>query len=302
MNAWLIQHWQAFLLTLKHFIHAPFTNILSILVIGIAFSLPVGVYTVLENIQSHSEAVGGAPQLSLYLELDVSKSQAAKIKKNLEEQPLIESFKFISKDQALKQLAQNNDLARVVGNIGDNPLPHAFVVTSRHTAAGKLEQLRTTIQTWPGVEYVQFDSDWAKRLDAMLNIGRLVVAMLATLLSAALVMIIFNTIRLQILTKREEIEVSKLIGATDGFIQRPFLYFGSLQGLAGGLTAWLIMVIGVQVLNGELVVLAELYTANFQLEHLSIQDSISLLLFSSWLGWLGARMSVASYLWKIEPK
>ncbi|MDH5552123.1 MAG: permease-like cell division protein FtsX [Nitrosomonas sp.] len=302
MNAWLTQHWQAFILTLKYFIRAPFTNILSILIIGIAFSLPVGVYTLLENLQSHSGAVGGTPQFSLYLKLDATKNQALEIKKNLEEQAFIENFKFIPKDQALKQLAQNNDLARVIGNIGDNPLPHAFVITSRHITASKLEQLRATMQAWPGVEYVQFDSIWAKRLDAMLNIGRVIVAMLATLLSAALVMVIFNTIRLQILTKREEIEVSKLIGATDGFINRPFLYFGALQGFAGGLTAWLIMAIGVQTLNDELVVLAELYTTNFQLKHLDIKDSISLLLFSSWLGWLGARLSVASYLWKIEPK
>lgn len=302
MNAWLAQHWQAFVLTIKHFIRTPITNALSIIVIGIAFSLPVGVYTLLENIQLHSSAVGVKPQLSLYLKRDINKNQALEIRKKLEEQPLIENFKFIHKDQALKQLAQSNDLARVIDNIGDNPLPHAFVITSRHTAAGELEQLRTTMQTWPGVEYVQFDSDWAKRLDAMLDIGRLVVAMLATLLSIALVMVIFNTIRLQILTKREEIEVSKLIGATDGFIHRPFLYFGALQGLAGGLTAWLIIVICIQMLNEELVALTELYTTQLQLEHLDIKDSISLLLFSSWLGWLGARLSVASYLWKIEPK
>lgn len=290
-----------FYLTLKHFIHTPFTNALSIIVIGTAFSLPVGVYTLLENIQLHSAATGSTPQLSLFLKLNTNKSQALAIKK-LEEQALIDSFKFIPKDQALKQLAQNSDLARVIGNIGDNPLPHAFIVTSQHAPANELEKLRTTMQDWPGVEYVQFDSDWAKRLDAMLNIGRLAVAMLATLLSVALVIVIFNTIRLQILTKREEIEVSKLIGATDGFIQRPFLYFGALQGLAGGLTAWLIIVIGVQTMNDELADLAELYTANFQLEHLDLKDSISLLFFSSWLGWLGARMSVASYLWKIEPK
>ncbi len=302
MNAWLTQHWQALVLTLKHFIRTPFTNALSIIVIGIAFSLPVGVYTLLENIQFHSGAIGSAPQLSLFLRLDANKNQMLAIKKNLEEQALIDSFKFIPKDQALKQLAQNNDLARVIGNIGDNPLPHAFIVTSQHASANELEQLRTTMQSWLGVEYVQFDSDWAKRLDAILNIGRLAVAMLATLLSVALVMVIFNTIRLQILTKREEIEVSKLIGATDGFIQRPFLYFGALQGLAGGLTAWLIIIIGVQAMNDELADLAELYTANFQLKHLDFKDSISLLLFSSWLGWLGARMSVASYLWKIEPK
>lgn len=302
MNAWLTQHWQAFILALKHFVRAPITGFLSIVVIGIAFSLPVGVYTLLENLQLHSGHMGGTPQLSLFLKLEANRNQAAAIKQLLEKHPLIESIQFIPKDHALKQLAQNNDLARVMGNIGNNPLPDAFIVTSRLAAANELEQLRATMQTWPGVEYVQFDSDWAKRLDAILNLGRVAVAMLATLLSIALVMVMFNTIRLQILTKREEIEVSKLIGATDSFIQRPFLYFGAIQGLAGGLTAWLIILIGVQALNDELVILAELYTSNLQLKHLDLKDSISLLLFSSWLGWLGARLSVASYLWKIEPK
>jgi cell division transport system permease protein len=126
--------------------------------------------------------------------------------------------------------------------------------------------------------------------------------MLAALLSIALIVVIFNTIRLQILTKREEIEVSKLIGATDSFIQRPFLYFGAIQGLAGGMTAWLIMVLGIQLINAELTVLAEIYATDFQLNQLNLEDSVSLLVFSAWLGWLGARLSAASYLWQIEPK
>mgnify|MGYP001321912160 FL=1 len=126
--------------------------------------------------------------------------------------------------------------------------------------------------------------------------------MLATLLSIAIIAIMFNTIRLQILTKRDEIEISKLIGATDSFIQRPFLYFGAIQGLAGGATAWLIMALAIRTLNEELVTLAQLYRIDLQLQHLSSADSISLLLFSAWLGWLGARISVASHLWQIEPK
>ena len=126
--------------------------------------------------------------------------------------------------------------------------------------------------------------------------------MLATLLSAAIIAIMFNTIRLQILTKRDEIEISKLIGATDSFIQRPFLYFGAIQGLVAGIAAWLIMAAAIDALNAELVTLAHLYDADFQLQHLSPQDSISLLLFSAWLGWLGARISVASHLWQIEPR
>ncbi|MDP1559436.1 MAG: permease-like cell division protein FtsX [Nitrosomonas sp.] len=302
MKTWLIQHWQAFTFTLKQLLRTPFTSLLSIVVIGITFSLPVGVYTLLENLQSYSGKMVETPELSVFLKLDVTKTEEEEIRRRLEMQELIKSFQFIPKDYALKQLAQDNEMAMVVDNIGHNPLPDAFIVTTRRARAEELDQLRTNLQEWPGIEYVQFDTDWAKRVDALLNLGRLAVVILTTLLSIALIVVIFNTIRLQILTKREEIEVSKLIGATDSFIQRPFLYFGTIQGLAGGMMAWLIMVLGIQLMNDELAVLAELYATDFHLKHLDFEDSISLLAFSAWLGWLGARLSVASYLWRIEPK
>lgn len=302
MHAWLIQHWHALIFTLQRFINAPFTSFLSIAVIGIAFSLPVGVYTLLINLQAHSGQITEAPQLSLFLKLNPSNSEVESIRQRLENHPQVTSLRFISKELALQQLAQSNEMADVVGNLEENPLPDAFVITAHRVAAEKLEQLRVTMTQWPEIEYVQFDTAWAMRLDALLKLGKLGVIMLATLLSLALVMVVYNTIRMQILTKRDEIEVSKLIGATDSFIRRPFLYFGAIQGLAGGITAWLIIALGIYIINNELVVLSELYTVDFYLKHLAKNDFISLLLFSAWLGWLGARLSVASYLWQIEPK
>jgi cell division transport system permease protein len=224
------------------------------------------------------------------------------IKRRLEKHPLAESFQFVSKDIALQQMAQGNELAGVVGNLVRNPLPDAFIVATAHSSADELKAFRAEMQKWPKIEYVQHDAIWTSRLDALLKFGRLVVMMLATLLSIALVVVFFNTIRLQILGKREEIEVSKLIGATDSFIRRPFLYFGVIQGLAGGIAAWLIIALGLHLMNAELAVLSELYAVDFHLKHLASKDSISLLLFSAWLGWLGARLSVANYLWQIEPR
>ena len=202
----------------------------------------------------------------------------------------------------MQQLKQGDQLTGVIENLAHNPLPDAFIVTARGTVAKEIEQLYNTLQEWAEIEYVQFDSAWNKRLDALLNFGRLVIIMLATLLSIALMVIIFNTIRLQILTKRDEIELSKLIGATDRFIRRPFLYFGAIQGFMGGVAALLIVAFSIELINDELMLLSELYSVNFQLQNPSVEDSISLLLFSAWLGWLGARLSVASYLWQIEPK
>jgi cell division transport system permease protein len=302
MNTWLIQHWHAFLFALKRFISAPLASLLSIVVIGIAFSLPVGVYTLLMNMQAYSGEITEAPQLSLFFKLNPSESEVEEIRQRLESHSLVTSLQFVSKELALQQLAQSDGLADVVGNLGHNPLPDAFVVTAHHVAAEELDQLRAAMLQWPAVDHVQFDAAWAMRLDALLKLGRLGVILLATLLSLALVVVMFNTIRMQILTKRDEIEVSKLIGATDSFIRRPFLYFGAIQGLAGGITAWLIIALGIHVINNELVVLSELYAVDFHLKHLATKDFISLLLFSAWLGWLGARLSVASYLWQIEPK
>jgi cell division transport system permease protein len=149
---------------------------------------------------------------------------------------------------------------------------------------------------------VQLDSAWIHKLEALLDFGRMAVSILASLLSFALIAITFNTIRLQILTRREEIEVAKLIGATDAFIRRPFLYFGLTQGLLGGITAWLLVAGSLQLLNHQIGTLTQLYASNFSLQHLSLADSVTLMGFSAYLGWLGAWFSVSQHLWQIEPR
>ncbi len=257
----------------------------------------------LGNLQTFSgQTSSGAPQLSLFLDLDADKATIAKIESRLKQHPQVANFQFISKDSALKQLMQGSGLTDVVDSLTQNPLPDAFIINVKSATPEVLEQLRAEIQKWPKAEHVQLDSAWTKRLDALLKLGQLAVLMLTALLSFALIVVTFNTIRLQILTKRDEIEVSKLIGATSDFIRRPFLYFGAIQGVAGGVIAWLIIAIVIYLINSELTNLVRLYAVELHLYHLSFEDSISLLLFSSWLGWLGAWLSVASHLWQIEPK
>jgi len=165
-----------------------------------------------------------------------------------------------------------------------------------------LESLRDELKTWQRFEHVQLDSAWVNKLEALLGFGRLAVLILAALLSFALIAITFNTIRLQILTRREEIEVAKLIGATDAFIRRPFLYFGLTQGLLGGAAAWLLISGSLLLLNHNLAALSQLYASDFSLQGLSTGDSLALLGFSAYLGWLGAWFSVSQHLWRIEPR
>ncbi|SES64288.1 cell division protein FtsX [Nitrosomonas marina] len=300
IKAWLSQHVFVFGQALKRMVLSPVTNLLSILVMGIAFSLPVGVYILLQNLHAISGQTTVTPQMSLFFKQHATEQDIDTIRNLLQEQKRVVRIEFVSKDQALLQLQQSGGLGDIMHSLGRNPLPDAFVVDIQDANIEALDQLQTTMQGWPEIEYVQFDSVWTKRLEAILNFGRVVVLLLFALLSVAVVAVMFNTIRLQIMTRRDEIELSKLIGATDGFIRRPFLYFGAIQGLAGGITAWLIIALVLQAINDELKTLADLYAWDVHLQHLPERDSISLLLFAAWLGWLGARLAVAGHLKRIE--
>jgi len=300
IKTWLGQHWSVFLLTLKRLFFAPVTNLLSILVMGIAISLPAGVYTLMENLHTLSGYSQAAPQISLFLKHDATRQDMDNIRERLEDNVQVAGYLYVPKDQALYQLQLDNGFDKAVQNLAHNPLPDAFIVDADDTAPDAIKQLLAEMNTWPEIDHVQFDSVWAERLAALLDFGRIVVFILFTLLSIAIVAIMFNTIRLQILTREKEIEVSRLIGASDAFIRRPFLYFGALQGFAGGVTAWLIIVYIIQLLNDEVRTIAGLYALDLHLQPPDHGDIISLLVFAAWLGWLGARVSVASHLRQIE--
>lgn len=281
---------------------SPLAGTLNILVIGIALSLPAGMYVLLQNAQGLVAKLSDTPQISLFMGTDAKADDVDKLRKQLEQHPAIARVEFVPRAQALEQLKQSTGLADVIGGLQQNPLPDAFTVYPKPGAAQSLDQLRGELAKLPKVELAQLDSEWAYKLEALLKFGRMVVLILASLLSLALVAITFNTIRLQILTQREEIEVSKLIGATNGFIRRPFLYFGATQGLLGGIAAWLIISISMLLLNYQLGTLAQLYASQFTLHAMSLGDSLTLLLFSMYLGWLGAWLSVARHLSQIEPR
>lgn len=202
----------------------------------------------------------------------------------------------MSRDEALAELRVAEGLADVVAALERNPLPDTFVVRAAGGGARALEELARALQALPGVAHVQVDSAWAERLAALARIGRLALAALAVLLATGLVAVTFNTIRLQILTQREEIEVSRLLGATDAFVRRPFFYQGVLQGLAGGLLALLILWAGLWVLNLGVRDLAQAYGSSFELAFLPAGDVLAVALFSALLGWFGALLSVSKYL------
>ncbi|MDO8208054.1 MAG: permease-like cell division protein FtsX [Gallionella sp.] len=281
---------------------SPLAGFLNILVIGISLSLPAGMYVLLQNAQGLVAQLSGLPQISLFLAMDAMPDDIAQLRKQLTQQPEIKNIEFISRTEALNTLGQGTGLDDVIAGLQSNPLPDAFVITPKTNNAKSLEALRNELQQIPKVELAQLDSAWAYKLEAILDFARIAVLVLASLLSLALIAITFNTIRLQILTQRDEIQVAKLIGATNAFIRRPFLYFGALQGLLGGITAWLIITLSLLLLRQPLAALSQLYASDFSLQPLPLGDSLSLILFSIYLGWLGAWLSVARHLSQIEPR
>lgn len=296
------EHLHVLRMALHRLLATPGASLLSILVTGIALSLPVGGYILLQSMQSLDARLGATPQISLYLADGTSSAEIEKLGARLRRHEAIETVEFIARDAALKQLRQSAGLAAVIDGLAQNPLPDAFIVHPKTSEPAALEALRQELQTGAGIEHAQLDSAWLRKLEAILDFGRLAVALLAAMLSFGLVAITFNTIRLQIMTRRQEIEVAKLIGATDAFIRRPFLYFGMLQGLLGGIAAWLLVTIMLLVLNTSLGELSRLYDSSVTLLPLTPADSLALLAFAAYLGWLGAWFSVSQQLWQIEPR
>ena len=301
MSIWLRQHWQTLGLTLRRLASNPLGTLLNVTVIGVALALPLGGYLLLQSLGGVARQFTANPQVSLFLARDASKADIAALETRLKQFPGVRALRFISRDQALEDLKRSENLSDVIATLQSNPLPDVFVLETTSSAA-ELERLEPQLKALPKVDHVQLDSAWVKRLESLLQIGRTAVLILAALLAAGLVAVTFNTIRLQILTQKDEIEVSKLIGATDAFIRRPFFHLGFIQGALGGLAALGIVYLCMRILNRSIVELAQLYGSDFRLSFFGLSDCLALLAFSAVLGWLGAYMSVSRHLSGIEPR
>jgi len=226
MMAWLRQHRDALARAFGKLRAQRSASLLNALVIGVALSLPAGGYALLANLQQAAQRFTFEPQVSVFLKAEAKRPA---LESRLRGDARVAQLRFVSREEALQELRQSEGLAEVVAALERNPLPDTFVLRARDGSAAALEALAADVRALPGVAQVQVDSAWAQRLGALARIGRLALGALATLLASGLVAVTFNTIRLQILTQREEIEVSQLLGATDAFIRRPFFYLGLLR-------------------------------------------------------------------------
>lgn len=292
MNAWLNQHLTALRDALRRLASAPLTTILSLFVIGIALTLPAAGWLFIDNVQHAASNASGVQQVSLFMTLDADRKALDEVESRLK-LAAAGRWRFVSRDEAVKRLQVSAGMGDLVGSLPKNPLPDAFIVEPVDASPEALDKLAKNIAGWPKVAHVQLDSAWAKRFDALLRLGRLAVSLLAAVFAVALVVVTFNTIRLQILAHAAEIEVARLIGATDAWIRRPFTYFGALQGILGGLLAAALVFLGSQLLAPPVAELAQLYGASFALQGPSLKLAALLTLAGAMLGWLGALLSVS---------
>ena len=293
MKQWLNQHKQALSLVM-HRLQLRWLNPLLIgLVIGVTLAIPALIYMGISQAHQAISNVKQETQLSVFLDADVDKQQIELLGNTLRANSAIQSVQFVAKEDALKQLMARTGNQELITTLESNPLPDAFLITPAALDEAAVGALTESLSTQTGVESVVVDSAWIKRLNSLLSLGEQAVWIVGGLLAFAVVAVISNIIRMQVLTHKEEIEVSELFGATKSFVRRPFLYLGSLFGLAGGLFACVILWAVAHVFNQALTGLASAYQADFSAQLNPAGMFPWLLLLATGLGWLAAYVAVA---------
>lgn len=280
----------------------PFGSFFTCLVMGITLSLPMGLSLLLHNVERLGGSWQRAAQISLFLDLKATDSQGQDLREQIEKMPDVIEAQLISRDDALKELQEQSGLGEALKELPDNPLPAVISVTPKQIDKAQLDALRQRLSELPGVQQAQLDLVWVERLSAILKLGDRFVFGLTILLVLTLLLVIGNTIRLHIENRRNEIEVIKLVGGTDGYVRRPFLYMGALYGLGAGILSWALLAFGLDWLNGAVVNLAGLYGSDFGLAGVPVDDGLSLTVGAVLLGWIGAWLAVARHLRELAPR
>ena len=303
INAYFARHAQVLVGSLGRIVHQPFATLMTMGVIAIALALPLFLSLLLQNARIATGNWNEAYDLSVYMDKKTGTGRVQSLSKQLKARGDVAAVRIITADQALAEFRNDSGFGKALDALSDNPLPDTLVVTPTLTASTPqgTETLKAAIAAMSDVQTVQIDTEWVKRLHAMLDLLRRVVLLTGGLLGVGIVLIVSNTIRLDILNRRAEIEVMKLVGASDGFARRPFLYSGIWYGLGGGLLALTLVAIASTVLARPVAQLAFLYGSDFRLEGLKLVVGLGVLSLAVALSWLGSWLAATRHIRAIEP-
>ncbi|PCJ45838.1 MAG: cell division protein FtsX [Moraxellaceae bacterium] len=288
--------------SLQRLLSTPIPTLMTVLVLAIAIALPAGLYVMLKNAQLLSRDWDGSAQISLYLQQDVSSATGKELATDLNRRVDIARTQYISKEQALEEFKVLSGFGDLLKELNENPLPAVIVVYPANGDVAQAEKLRKALDAMPSVESAELDAEWVQRLHAMLDLAERLVFSLGLGLGLAVLLVVINTIRLAIEARRDEIIIVKMVGATDAFVRRPFLYCGFWYGLAGGLVALIIIESVLFWVDSPVGQLADLYSSTFDLSGLGFVNTLLLFVTSALIGWLGAWLAVGQHLRSIEPR
>ena len=302
LRHYLALHRQNLQDALRRLVTQPFASLLTVLVIAIALALPAGLRVLVNNAGALSESWQGAADFAVYLKIDVSAENAGRVARTIGARPGVASVTLIDRTKALDEFRAKSGFGEALDALEGNPLPHTLVVRPKSGAAGDVEAIAAAIRALPETDLVQLDTAWVTRLRAMLALVGRMVDLATVLLAMAVTIVVGNTIRLEINSRSVEIEVVKLVGGTDGFIRRPFLYLGFWYGLAGAVLAAGVVAAALLALEPPVRAVATLYGSGFQLTGLRLRETAILLVGGALLGWAGAWLATARHLRAIEPR
>jgi len=304
VKSYFISHVQVFFYSLGQLSRAPLSTLMTSMVIGIALALPTGLHTLLKNAQQLSGGWESTTQISVFLKRNISESQAQKLKSDIQNWTDVAAVQYISRKQALKEFQKLSGFGDALKALNSNPLPSVLIVKPKLTDNSHqlTQQLLNRLNQLHQTDKAQLDMQWVRRLYAIMEIVERGVLILGSLLALAVLLVMGNTIRLAIQNRSKEIVVMKLIGGTDAFIRRPFLYTGFWYGLFGGIIAWLLVSFSLLSISGPIEKLTLLYQNQFALSSLSFFTTLILLALSIFLGLVGSWLAVSRHIKEIEPE
>ena len=300
-GAWLAHHGYSIVASLGRLLRKPWATLLTIGVMALALALPLGLWVVLQNAARLGGEVQASRDVVVFLEPDVAAAQVAALAAELRERHDVAGVAVVAPAQALEQLKSRPDIAAAIEVLGEEASRAALPSVLRVTPRGDERTLATVLQALPGAERVQHDALWRERLEAWLRFGGRFVLVLAALLGLGALLVVGNTVRLDIQSRREEIGVLQLLGASDGFVRRPFLYLGAWYGLAAGGLALGVLTLAWMALRAPLATLAEGYGSRFALQGLPPLHALAVLAGAGVLGWAGAALVTGHYLRQTRP-